>query len=147
MSTISLTIPGPPVGKQRARICRTGHYTPAKTVNYETLIKELFAIAYPNHVPFSGPISLQVRAFIAPSKADAGKLKRTPRLRPTKKPDLDNIIKLVCDALNGLAYADDKQIVAVLSGKNYSDQPRTEIIVEETELIAPDRRENKNWRF
>ena len=48
-------------------------------------------------------------------------------IRPTKKPDIDNIVKVVADALNGIAYADDKQIVSLVVEKYYSVRPRVEI--------------------
>ena len=50
-------------------------------------------------------------------------------IRPTVKPDWDNIGKLVADALNGIAYDDDKCIVDAQVRKFYSDQPRTDIII------------------
>ncbi|CZR99694.1 Endodeoxyribonuclease RusA [Clostridioides difficile] len=52
-------------------------------------------------------------------------------IRPSKKPDLDNIIKSVADSLNGIAYKDDSQIVEVVSKKYYSDKPRVEVILED----------------
>jgi len=132
--TISLTILGNPVGKQRARVCRTGHaYTPAKTVNYETLVKELFAVAYPNHAPWTGPIKMVLSIFIAPSKEEARRFKKNPDFTAyaTKKPDIDNVLKVFADSLNGIAYHDDKQIVAILVGKFLSMRPRVEIEIEE----------------
>jgi Holliday junction resolvase RusA-like endonuclease len=50
-------------------------------------------------------------------------------IRPTKKPDADNILKAVLDALNGLAYNDDSQIVSARIEKLYSDNPRVEIVI------------------
>lgn len=47
--------------------------------------------------------------------------------QPTKKPDWDNIGKIICDALNGIAYADDSQIVLGQMVKKYSDNPRTDV--------------------
>ena len=49
---------------------------------------------------------------------------------PTIKPDCDNIAKIVCDALNGLAYADDKQIVECSVQKRYGDLPRVEVTID-----------------
>lgn len=43
------------------------------------------------------------------------------KIYPTKKPDVDNIIKIIADALNGVAYNDDKQIVMCSCGKYYTD--------------------------
>ena len=53
-------------------------------------------------------------------------------IRPTRKPDFDNIGKVICDALNGIAYRDDAQIVDALVRKFYSDIPR--VIVEISDI-------------
>lgn len=53
-------------------------------------------------------------------------------LRPTKKPDMDNIIKIIADALNKIAYYDDKQIIECSIRKYYSDKPRVKIDISET---------------
>ena len=50
---------------------------------------------------------------------------------PTKKPDLDNMAKAVLDALNGVAYKDDCQIVTMLSKKNYAEVPYVKVILDE----------------
>ena len=58
-------------------------------------------------------------------------------IRPVKRPDLSNIIKTVEDALNGLAYLDDKQLVDYgPSGKWYSDRPRLEIEICASVLVV-----------
>ena len=59
-------------------------------------------------------------------KSDSKKvqsLKLSGRIRPTQKPDADNIAKSVLDALNGLAYADDKQVVTLEVDKHYGEEP------------------------
>ena len=48
---------------------------------------------------------------------------------PTKKPDIDNIMKVVLDALNGVAYFDDKQVCKVNFIKMYSEEPRLKILI------------------
>nr|DAG40359.1 MAG TPA: Endodeoxyribonuclease RusA [Caudoviricetes sp.] len=53
----------------------------------------------------------------------------TGKIRPTVKPDWDNLGKLVSDALNGIAYDDDKSVVDASVRKYYSDRPRTQITV------------------
>ena len=55
-------------------------------------------------------------------------------VRPTKKPDIDNLIKSVLDSLNGIAYKDDSQIVTVVAEKFYSDVPRLELEICEREV-------------
>lgn len=132
---LNLTIPGPPVGKQRPRICRAGHaFTPAKTVNYETLIKELFAVKYPNHTPWTGPLLLHVTAFFAIPKSTAKKRvaeMESERVWYPHRIDGDNLWKIIADALNGLAYMDDGQLVDGRVLKYYSPRPRVEIELEE----------------
>ena len=48
---------------------------------------------------------------------------------PTKKPDADNIAKAILDALNGLAYYDDAQVVHLEVQKRYSNEPRAEVFI------------------
>jgi Holliday junction resolvase RusA-like endonuclease len=130
---ISLTIPGNPVGKQRARVCRTGHaFTPAKTVNYEALVKQIFAAKYPDFMPMSGPVRMILSIWLMPSKETQRKIKKSiARIYPIIKPDADNILKIVADALSGLAFVDDKQIISVYAEKKYSLKPCVEVILAE----------------
>ncbi|WP_252227100.1 RusA family crossover junction endodeoxyribonuclease [Caldicoprobacter algeriensis] len=132
---ITLIIPGKPLGKQRPRVLKNGiTYTPAQTVNYETYIKQLFATEYKRHEPFRGPVKMQITAYfpIPQSVSEAKKtLMARGNIRPTKKPDVDNIIKIICDALNGLAYQDDKQIVECTVEKYYSTTPQVQVTIEE----------------
>lgn len=133
MDRIILTIPGEPIGKARPRMTRTGIvYTPKKTLNYETLIRELFIIKYPNFQPIDGPVHLHLSAWLKIPKVSKKKVAamESGEIRPTKKPDMSNILKSVEDALNTLAYQDDKQIVEVEIKKRYSSRPRIELMVE-----------------
>jgi len=136
VSEIAINIPGKPLGKQRPRMCRSGRtYTPNQTVNYETLVRELFAIEYPGFVPMSGPVDVTIRAVYAiPKSATKKRLAEIEagRERPTKTPDVDNIAKIVTDALNGLAYDDDKQIVNLFVGKYYGSAPMVGVVIAET---------------
>ena len=131
---IQLTVPGEPVGKARPRVTRSGiTYTPTKSVNYETLIKELFIIKYPDFQPLEGPVRLNLSAWLRipkTSKRKAGAMERG-EIRPTKKPDLSNILKSVEDGLDELAYLDDSQIVEAAIEKRYSSRPRIELTIEE----------------
>lgn len=133
--TLTLIIPGEPVTKARPRVTKAGiTYTPAKTVNYETFIQELFAIRYRTHVPFEGALICDVRAFFGIPKSWTAKKKKQAlerNLRPTSRKDWDNLGKIISDALNGLAYRDDGQIVDGRVRKWYSDRPRVEIEITE----------------
>ena len=50
-------------------------------------------------------------------------------IRPAKKPDIDNVCKVVADALNGVAYNDDRQIVYTEISKRYDDMPRMDVSI------------------
>lgn len=133
---IKFTIPGEPVGKGRPKFSTfNGHaqaFTPKKTVNYENLVKLSFRQAYPDIKPIEKDASLLVTitAFFK-IPASVSKKKRQEMLdfqiSPTKKPDCDNIAKAVLDALNGIAYYDDSQVVTLTVDKLYSDTPRVEV--------------------
>lgn len=134
---IRLTIPGEPMGKARPRMTRKGFiYTPKKTVNYETLIRELFAIKYPDFQPIEGSVEMNLTAYLKIPKTSNKKtmLMETGEIRPTKKPDMSNILKTVEDALNNLAYNDDKQIVELTVKKWFSNRPRIELEIAEIDV-------------
>ena len=132
MSTfrIQFTIPGPPKGKARARHTKGGFtYTPEETVQYENLAKTCChnVMTCP---PVQGMVQVGIIAYY-PIPKSASKKKRagmeSGKLRPIVKPDLDNVMKVVCDALNQIAYRDDSQIVAASLVKMYSNTPRVEV--------------------
>jgi len=100
---IKLTIPGKPMGKQRAKVYNGHGVTPEKTVNYETLIKQLYIVQY-FRVQLHGPLSMNITAYFQ-IPASASKTKRADmesgKIRPTCKPDWDNIGKLFLMRLMG----------------------------------------------
>jgi Holliday junction resolvase RusA-like endonuclease len=138
MDKITITVPGEPVGKGRPRMTRTGHaYTPAKTRAYERQVKQCFQEQIISKTsdfhPTQKQLCVTLLAFftIPKSKPKATRRKMaTGETRPTKKPDLDNVVKML-DALNGLAFYDDAQIVTIKAEKFYSTEPRLEITIEE----------------
>jgi Holliday junction resolvase RusA-like endonuclease len=131
---IKLTIPGKPMAKQRPRVLKNGiTYTPRETVNYETLVRQLY-IAEHFQKQLDGPLQVRIKAYF-PIPKSASKVKKAAMeagdIRPTKKPDWDNVGKLITDALNNLAYHDDSQIVNCTVEKYYSKQSRVEVEIEE----------------
>ena len=107
---IHLKIPGKPFGKQRPKFSRNRTYTPQATIDAEANIK---AIAQAAGVqPIDGPIKMTIKAIYTPPKSWSKK-KKLEAMGTWKatKPDRDNLEKLVADALNGIAYADDAQVV------------------------------------
>ena len=76
---------------------------------------------------------VRIQAYFEPAKS-ISKKKREEMLQgmvlPAKKPDIDNIVKSVLDALNQVAYRDDTQVVELHVRKQYSDRPRVEVCIE-----------------
>ncbi len=133
---MKLVIPGEPVAKARPRFnTKTGvAYTPKKTKSFETLVKE---IAYEHFdAPLEGPIRVDIVFCFQRPKSKMWKKKPMPREWKATRPDWDNLGKAVCDALNGIAYRDDGQLVDVRIRKyicSGDEKPHTEIIIEEVE--------------
>lgn len=134
MEQIKFVIPGKPFGKQRPRSTKSGIvYTPEETTSYENLIKRACQDSRDGiYFGVDQPIGLGIKAYY-PIPASTSKKARTAMLSgqmlPTKKPDCDNIVKIVADALNGIAYHDDKQIVLNVVEKHYAEEPRVEVII------------------
>ncbi|MCC0689980.1 MULTISPECIES: RusA family crossover junction endodeoxyribonuclease [unclassified Clostridioides] len=131
---VNFTIDGEPVGKGRPRMNTYAKrtYTPNKTKNYEDLIKWLYQSKVKHY--FEGYIKMTLRCYYSIAKSNSKKVKEQKRnnvLRPSKKPDIDNVIKIMADALNEIAYKDDTQIVEVVASKYYSDKPRVEVVLED----------------
>ena len=132
---VHFTVPGEPVGKGRPRFSRQGSfvmaYTPGKTVSYENLIK----VEYERQSGLSfgeREIGLRVTAYFSiPKSVSKAKWQRMKdgEIRPAKKPDIDNVCKVVADALNGVAYNDDRQIVYTEISKRYDDMPRMDVSI------------------
>ena len=137
------TIPGPVVGKARARtfynpkLGRSQSITPEKTVLYENLIKQSFTQQADKDARWfdKEPLRMWIKAFYPIPKSTTKKNRQLMiegKLLPTKKPDADNVAKVICDALNGIAYGDDTQIVRLSVEKVYTDeQPRVQVLIEE----------------
>lgn len=133
MDVMHITIPGAPFGKGRHRVTGTGIvYTPKETVNYEALVKQTFSAAFPEWVPADSAVGVQIVAYLEIPKS-ASRAKRLGMtcgaIRPTKKPDFDNIAKAITDPLNKIAYRDDSQIISCGVEKWYGDRPRVEVYI------------------
>ena len=143
MPRFSFTVPGEPQGKARARtwydarVGRMASKTPENTVIYENLVKLCYQSAARNyHFPDDTPLRVEIRAYFSIAKRTARKWLPSMAaglIRPTKKPDVDNITKAVLDALNKVAYKDDSAIVHFSIEKYYSDTPRVEVTIGEWE--------------
>lgn len=134
MDRVAFTFDGKPQGKARHRTTKFGRsYTPAKTAAAEKAIGLLYRAEARSLPIMTGTVQLKVEAiFDIPkswSKADrAAALDGS--LEYTGKPDADNILKLVMDALNGVAWVDDSQVHPDKPVRRYGVAARTEVIVE-----------------
>ena len=137
LKTIRFIVPGNPFGKQRHRVAMRGNYssmyTPKETIYYENLVKISFQEAARGK-RFDDEAMLDVRiiAYFGIPKSTSKKkrgMMLNKKIRPTKKPDGDNIAKSICDGLNKVAYHDDSSIVDMQVRKFYSEQPRVEVTI------------------
>ena len=129
-------VPGTINGKGRPRInSYTGTvYTPTKTKDYEYLIEQYFLLKYPKFKPLEGRIAVNIIAtFNIPKnvkKQDINKMLEQT-ISPTKKPDIDNIVKVILDAMNKFAFNDDIQITKLNVEKVYGTEEKIYISIEE----------------
>lgn len=141
MQSVTFQVPGKPQGKARTRTSYSEHlkrvisYTPDNDLLYENLIKTLYMQAAEGIRFEKGtPVTLRIVARFEPPKSASKKRQQqmlSGELSPLKKPDIDNIVKVVADALNGAAYHDDTQIIFTVAKKAYSAVEGLDITVEE----------------
>lgn len=139
MNKVTFTVYGEPKGKARPRFANIGGFMKSYQTKEQNAAENYVKMAYleaAKGVYLTGALSMKVTAYFQISKS-VSKKKREQMLdgiiRPTVKPDADNCIKNIADALNKVAYDDDKAIVSVSFDKLYSDRARTEIIISEIE--------------
>ena len=134
MSPIVFVVPGNPQGKGRPRVGRVGNnarmFTPAKTVAYENLIAMAAAESMGGRALLQGPVLLEMAMMHAipvswSKKRQEGALQG--EIMPTVKCDADNCLKAVCDALNGIVWRDDTQVVNVTLSKRYAAVPGVQV--------------------
>ena len=130
---LSFTIPLEPVALGRPRMTKSGiAYTPAKSKNAKSHIAYCVQQEWQDK-PLDRPLSIAVKLFFSiPKNLDTKKnaaVLDADLMPHTKKPDADNCLKTVCDALNGVLWRDDSVISAVHIEKRYSRRPRTELTV------------------
>lgn len=118
-------VEGDPQGKERPRFSRKSGtvYTPSKTAKYEKEIRQAYISAGGKMIPAGSYVTVAVDAYfkIPKSYIKGKRLACEYNInRPDKKPDIDNILKVVLDALNKVAYEDDKKVIEVICRKWYS---------------------------
>lgn len=131
---VTISVVGPPVGKGRPRFSRKAGvaFTPTPTRNAEAYVRLLASQAMAGRPPLEGPLELRLAAIFEPPRSWS-KRKTAAALcgliQPTGRPDATNVAKLIEDALNGVVYRDDAQIVRLSASKRYGPQPMTVVTV------------------
>lgn len=138
MLTIVFSVDGQPKGKGRPRFKRAGSfistYTDPKTREYESIVAARARVAMGETLPLLSPLSVSMCFRLPMPKATPKKRVASlldGSVRPSKRPDLDNLNKSVMDALNGIVYRDDCQVVTLNSTKVYAQTPGVDICIME----------------
>lgn len=135
---VKFFVPGPPQGKARPRVVRRKDgrsvtYTPDKTVKYEGLVQHAYIVQSGGYrFDPDAPLSVLITAVFPVPKSESKKHQQEMldgAILPIKKPDADNIAKVICDALNGIAYADDSHIVSLMVIKEYGENPGVHVSI------------------
>jgi len=133
---VIFTIPGAPVGKGRPKFARRGNfvttYTPEKTASYENLVKVKAEEVMQGRPMFDGPVAVSLMLYVTPPASWSQKKQRQAlagEIYPTSKPDVDNVIKGIFDAMNGIVFADDKQVCDVHVAKRYAETAYAKVSV------------------
>ena len=147
---IHFSIPGKAVGKGRPRFANGHAYTPETTKEYEDLVRAVFLAEHGKKVEGEA-VFVEISVLTEPPKS-ISKKKREELLKgyPMKKPDLDNVAKIILDALNGVAWKDDAQVVDLKVNRRWakeiSERVMIDILTESDvrEAIEKYRKENKD---
>lgn len=139
--TIQFHVPGQPVGKGRPRIGKVGQharmFTPGKTVSYESTVALSAQQAMQGRGLIEGPVKVLMRmTLVIPASWSRKKQEQAVAglIRPTTKPDTDNVIKAIFDAINGVVWRDDVQVVELGVSKVYGTVPGVSVHVSPLEL-------------
>jgi Holliday junction resolvase RusA-like endonuclease len=132
------TVYGEPVGKGRPRFAKRGNfvstYTPQKTKTYEDEIRLMAKAAMGSSEPLETPVTVAIYIRVGIPVSYTKQMKKYALegiLKPTKKPDADNVLKCFLDAMNGIVYLDDKQVVNIHLTKVFAETPAVEVMVKE----------------
>lgn len=137
MDYIEFLVPGEPRGKGRPRFSRASGtaYTDSETRAYEKKIAAYYhqaaqAFRFPNEAFLRVTIVAQFPIPKSASKANREAME-AHKILPSRKPDIDNIIKVVLDSLNGVAYKDDARVAEINGAKVYGSDPGLTILIRE----------------
>lgn len=122
---------GEPKGQPRARMSTKLNimFDGSKSLR-QTILEQVMAKMPKNFKPTSNYIECDITFYLNTPKGFSKRdtlLAELGIVKPTKKPDIDNLQKLIFDSLNKVLYADDSSVVTCNARKLYSCKPRTEI--------------------
>ncbi len=129
-------VPGKIIGKGRPRLnTNTGIiYTPTKTKDYETLVEQYYLLKYPKINQLQGRLKVSILAYFSipktTKKTEINEMLEN-NISPTKKPDIDNIVKVILDSMNKFAFKDDTQITKLEIEKRYGLEEKVYVKIEE----------------
>ena len=129
-------VPGKVIGKGRPSLnSYTGVvYTPTRTKDYESLVEQYFLLKYPRFKALEGRIKVSIIAYFSipktTKKTDINEMLEN-NISPTKKPDIDNIVKAILDSMNKFAFKDDNQITKLEVEKKYAIEDKVYVKIEE----------------
>lgn len=133
---IKFVVYGEPVAQGRPRATTANGYVrmydPKKSRDYKDYVRLVASEHAPDQL-LEGPIALWLKVYRPTPKSFSRRkteLAEMGKVRPVTKPDVDNYVKSVKDALKNVIWKDDSQVVKVLAEKFYSQKPRIEIIIE-----------------
>jgi len=130
---IRFTVYGEPVAQGRPRASTiNGHlrlYDPRKSRDYKQYVRLVASQHRPKEL-LAGPLQLKVKVYRPTLKSFSKKKKEKAEkgeIRPTTKPDVDNYVKGIKDALKSVIWKDDSQVVDLQVSKFFSESPRIEV--------------------
>ena len=133
---VNFCLPRRPMGKERPRSRRiknmTITYTPRKTAEFENAVRESYRNSV-GDVKLNDAIEANILGVFSVPKSTSKKEKERllSEENYTKKPDGDNIGKIILDALNDVAYDDDSQVSDTRVKKIYGENSMVRINLKE----------------
>lgn len=139
---VEFSVPMRPVGKGRPRFTRFGHaYTPTTTSSAEAIFRTYAIEAMRDIAPTDKPVAVSLDFIFVPPMSMSKEKRREMIIRSlpmTKKPDIDNTMKLALDAMNGLVFVDDNQVSEIIASKFYGTRDEIRVCVWEVERYEQD---------
>lgn len=132
MNVLTFEIPGDVQAQQRPRVTRNGTFDPKESKDYKSFVR-LVAAEHAPETLITEDIKLSIDVYRKIPKSFSKKKHQQAVdgvLRPTTKPDIDNLVKGIKDGLSKVLWHDDSQVTELVARKLYSDNPRAEVTIE-----------------